>query len=63
MGDGQALWENVLDYPLPDKQGMRGGLQGELLGWPKGNGSEKVASVRYKLTEPASDAWWAQKPK
>ena len=27
---------------LPDKQGMRGGLQGELLRWPKGNGSEKV---------------------
>lgn len=41
---------------LPEKQRMRGGLQGELFRWPKGNGSEKVASVRYKFTEPASDA-------
>lgn len=40
---------------LSDQQGMGGVLQVELLRQPKGNGSEKVASVRYKLTEPASD--------
>lgn len=26
--------------------------------WPKANGPERVASVRHKLTEPASDVRW-----
>lgn len=30
--------------------------------WPKANGPVKIANVRHKFTEPASDVRWTQQP-